>query len=290
MQNYLNLLQNVYSNGTDVEERTGTGTRRLIGQQLRFDLTKGFPLLTTKRLNVKALIGEVIGFIRGVDNAADFRALGCNYWDANANKDASWLNNPARKGVDDLGRIYGVQLRHWRGLYGEVDQLANVIKDLLHNPTSRRIIMSAWNPAELNEMALPPCHMDYHFITNIEKRELSVVMHQRSADLFLGIPYNIGITALFLHIIASVTDFIPKEIVLNLDDCHIYHNHFDAVKKQLEREPIDGAYVGIYLDHGNVELTSDNALDMVNALQPSDIEIVNYQALGNIPVPIAVSK
>src|SRR5690606_34413872 len=184
MRNYLDLLLDVLENGYRQGNRTGIDTLSIPGAMLRFDLAKGFPAVTTKKLAFKAVVGELIGFLRGYDSAADFRRLNCRIWDQNANENGQWLSNHNRKGDDDLGRIYGVQWRWWNGSgVDELDQVMTELNDIRNNSTSRRISINAWRPDEFDQMALPPGHVLYQFIVNTERKELNLCMYQRSADL-----------------------------------------------------------------------------------------------------------
>lgn len=251
MHTYLDAMQQVMEKGTDRPNRTGIATRSLFGMQTRYDLTKGFPAVTTKKLAMKAIIGELIGFIRGIDNAADFRALGCGVWDANAAA-PYWQSNPHCRGEDDLGRIYGVQWRSWKSHtpildedfkvrgYEPFDQLADVIERIKHDPYDRRLIVNAWNAWEIadEQMALPPCHVMFQFYADPVSGLLDMQMYQRSADMFLGVPFNIASYSLLLHMVAQVTGYKAGEFIHTIGDAHIYHNHFDQVKEQLSRKPL----------------------------------------------------
>jgi thymidylate synthase len=200
-------------------------------------MDEGFPAITTKKLAFKSVVGELIGFIRGYDNAAQFRELGCNIWDQNANENAQWLANPHRKGVDDLGAIYGVQWRRLPMADGWThDQLAELIHKLRTNPSDRRLIVWAFNPAMLHMMALPPCHMGFQCF--VDGNKLSLKMEQRSVDTFLGLNFNISSYAILLLMLAQVTGLKAHELIMSLGDTHIYNNHFDAVDTQLAREPL----------------------------------------------------
>lgn len=243
MKNYLDLGKEILETGTWQSNRTGTDAISLPGAMLKFDLSNGFPLMTTKKLAVQGMIGEFIGFMRGAESAEDFRNLSCNFWNADANQNKDWLRNPNRKGEDDLGRIYGAQWRGWRseqiapGMYGCIDQVQQALDLIAHNPTSRRIIINAWNPAELNQMALPPCHVLYQFIVNVERKELNLCMYQRSCDMFLGVPMNIASSALFLSVMARLTGYKPRFFTHFLADAHIYRNHVKQVEEQISRTP-----------------------------------------------------
>lgn len=239
MKSYLSLMRQVLTEGTRQQNRTGIATLSLPGAMLQFDLAKGFPAVTTKKLAFRQVVGELLGFIRGCTNAADFRALGCNIWDQNANENNAWLTNPARVGEDDLGRIYGAQWRAWPVANGNYfDQLATALNILVCDPESRRNIVLAWNPAELHQMALPPCHVLFRLSVNQETMELNLSMYQRSCDLFLGVPFNIASYALLNHMIAHAVGLLPGKLTMFLDDVHIYENHIEQVQEQLSREPM----------------------------------------------------
>ncbi len=224
--------------GTDRMTRNGM-TRALFAEQLRFDLTQGFPAITTKKLAFKSMKGELICFIKGASNVKDFQALGCNVWNDNAEA-GYW--KPKAKSEGDLGRIYGVQWRDWITPDGRhIDQLSEVIARLKKDPFDRRLIVTAWNPGELDQMALPPCHMSFQLFVEADKdgnpEFLSLHMNQRSCDTFLGVPFNIASYALLLEMIASIVGLKAHELVITFNDVHIYHEHFDAVREQLSREP-----------------------------------------------------
>lgn len=262
MRQYLDLVQHTINTGVRQSNRTGVDTLFVPGSMLQFDMADGFPAVTTKRLAFKSVVGELLGFIRGCDSAEQFRALGSNVWDANANEHGArpnvWLSSPHRKGVDDLGRVYGVQWREWRGSAvfvpssdfstgrtcddeGEympgrtVDQLAEVLSSLQTDPTNRRMIINAWHPDEFDRMALPPCHVMYQFIADVSGNKLHLCMYQRSIDLGLGAPFNIASCALFLHIMASLTGFTPGIFTHFMADVHVYVSHIAELTDQLKR-------------------------------------------------------
>ena len=245
MQPYHDLMEEILTMGVLQPNRTGISAYTIPGAMLKFDLQEGFPLVTTKKMYVKQTIGELIAFARGYTNAADFRKVGCTFWDANANKDGKdmqgnlvpnkWLSNPHRKGEDDLGRIYGAQWRDWRGASGSIDQVQNVVNKLLTDPTDRRMIISAWRPDEISQMALPPCHVMHQFIADTQNKVLHLTMNMRSADLFLGVPHNIASYAMWLHVIATITGFTPGTLTMFMADVHIYENHVDQANLQLTR-------------------------------------------------------
>lgn len=225
MKQYLDLLDHIMRNGVDRGDRTGTGTRSVFGYQMRFDLADGFPLLTTKKIHLKSIIHELLWFIKGDTNVRYLQDNGVRIW-----------NEWADPETGDLGHIYGYQWRSWpdyRG--GHIDQLAGVIDQIKNNPESRRIIVSAWNVGDLDNMKLPPCHALFQFY--VADGRLSCQLYQRSADCFLGVPFNIASYALLTMMIAQVCGLQPGEFIHTTGDTHIYHNHFDQVRTQLEREP-----------------------------------------------------
>lgn len=224
MKQYLDLLRHILDNGVDKNDRTGTGTRSVFGYQMRFNLADGFPLLTTKKLHLKSIIYELLWFLRGDTNARYLQEHGVRIWNEWADPDGN------------LGHIYGYQWRSWpdyRG--GSIDQIAEVVKTIKENPDSRRIIVSAWNVADLPNMNLPPCHAFFQFY--VADGRLSLQLYQRSADSFLGVPFNIASYALLLMMMAQVTGLEAGDFVHTLGDAHIYHNHLEQVREQLSREP-----------------------------------------------------
>src|SRR5215217_4185097 len=224
MQPYLKLLSDILEHGADKADRTGTGTRSLFGYQMRFDLSQGFPLLTTKKLHLKSIVYELLWFIRGETNVRWLQERGVKIWD-------EWADENG-----DLGPVYGSQWRSWPAPDGRhIDQLAAVVDSIRTKPDSRRHIVSAWNPAEVDEMALPPCHCLFQFY--VANGKLSCQLYQRSADTFLGVPFNIASYALLTHMMAQVTGLKPGEFVHSFGDLHLYHNHFDQVRLQLSRDP-----------------------------------------------------
>lgn len=224
MQNYLELLQHILDNGTDKTDRTGTGTRSVFGYQLRYDLSKGFPLVTTKKVHLKSIIYELLWFIKGDTNTKYLTDNGVSIWN-------EWADENG-----DLGPVYGAQWRSWKGADGKVvDQLSDVIEQIKKNSDSRRLIVSAWNVAEIPNMALAPCHALFQFY--VADGKLSLQLYQRSADVFLGVPFNIASYALLLMMAAQVTGLEVGDYVHTFGDVHIYNNHFEQVRKQLSREP-----------------------------------------------------
>ena len=224
MKQYLDLLQHVLDNGTDKSDRTGTGTRSVFGYQMRFNLADGFPVLTTKKLHLKSIIHELLWFLAGDTNIRYLKENGVRIWD-------EWADENG-----DLGRVYGAQWRSWRGANGEtVDQIANVVRQIRQTPDSRRLIVSAWNPAEVDDMALPPCHALFQFY--VANGKLSCQLYQRSADIFLGVPFNIASYALLTMMMAQVCGLQVGEFVHTLGDAHLYQNHLEQARLQLTREP-----------------------------------------------------
>lgn len=235
---YRDILTDILDIGVRTSNRTGVDTIMVPGQSVMYNLSFGhIPLLTSKYINFSVVAGELIGFLNACTSAADFRALGVNIWNKDANENGDWLNNPYRKGHDDLGKIYGYQWRQWETPDGQnIDQFMNVIKTIRENPSSRRIIMTGWNPAQLEEMALPPCHLLYQFIADPERKRLHLCMYQRSADMFLGVPFNTASCALLLNIVCMLTGYEPGQFTHFMADCHIYENHVEQVKTLLSRD------------------------------------------------------
>ena len=224
MQPYLDMLRHVRDHGVRKEDRTGTGTLSVFGQQLRFDLGAGFPLVTTKKVHTKSIIHELLWFLRGETNVRSLQQAGVTIWD-------EWADERG-----ELGPVYGYQWRHWTGSDGrEVDQIAEVIRDIKRNPDSRRLIVSAWNVGDIPRMKLPPCHAFFQFY--VAQGKLSCQLYQRSCDLFLGVPFNIASYALLTHMVAQQCDLGVGDFVWTGGDCHIYLNHLEQVELQLSREP-----------------------------------------------------
>lgn len=313
MQNYLDLLQLVLDTGVEQENRTGITTFMIPGAMLKYDLREGFPICTTKQTAFKAVKGELIGFLRSYTNAADFRALGCSVWDKNANspgKDGfpnAWLSNPNRKGVDDLGVIYGSQWRHWKGgvkaikadpvsndgknitfnadlEYDEIDQVQEVLLKLRDNPTDRRMIINAWNPSEFKKMSLVPCHVLYQFIAEPKSKLLHLCMYQRSCDLGLGVPFNISSAALFLSLISKLSGFTAGTFTHFLADAHIYVSHIEALKVQLTRKPY--LLPKLNLDIDGVQPYTDP--DWAFKLEPDMITLSGYVSHPSLKMEMAV--
>jgi thymidylate synthase len=290
MKQYIDLLREVLQTGRKANNRTGVSALAISGAMLRFDLDQGFPAVTTKKLAFGAVKAELIGFIRGYDNAAMFRELGCNIWNQNANENTAWLSNRSRKGEDDLGRIYGVQWRGWRGEDGAVvDQLANAVHTILHNPTDRRIIVSAWRPDELHKMALPPCHVLYQFIADPEDKKLDLCMYQRSCDMFLGVPFNIASASLLLSLVAHMTGYTPGTFTHFMADVHIYTNHVNQVLEQIGREP--KALPKLVLDGVPLlqpDATIPQVQEALDSIKPEHISLDGYDSHSPLAAPMAV--
>jgi thymidylate synthase len=226
MKAYLELMEHILTRGVDKEDRTGVGTRSVFGYQIRFDLGEeaGFPLITTKKIHLKSVIHELLWFLRGESNVASLQEQGVRIW------------NPWADSQGDLGPIYGVQWRSWRAAGGEtIDQIGQVVEQIRQNPDSRRLLVSAWNVGELEKMALPPCHVLFQFY--VAEGRLSCQLYQRSADVFIGVPFNIASYALLTMMVAQVCGLAPGEFVHTLGDAHIYRNHFEQVRIQLRRQP-----------------------------------------------------
>jgi thymidylate synthase len=223
MQPYLDLMRRILDEGERQDDRTGVGTLSVFGHQMRFDLSKGFPLVTTKKLHLRSIIVELLWFLRGDTNVRWLQDRKVSIWDEWADADG------------DLGPVYGKQWRHWQGREGEIDQIAALVRQIREQPASRRQIVSAWNPADLPDMALAPCHC--LFQTRVANGRLDFQLYQRSADVFLGVPFNIASYALLTHILAQQCDLEPGTFVWTGGDCHLYANHLDQARLQLEREP-----------------------------------------------------
>lgn len=264
MRTYLDLLAEVRHGGTDKGDRTGTGTRSVFGRQMRFDLAAGFPLVTTKKVHLPAVIHELLWFLAGDTNVAYLQRHGVRIW------------NPWADADGELGPIYGAQWRSWPAPDGrEIDQLAHVIDRIRREPDSRRLVVSAWNVGELDRMALAPCHALFQFY--VADGRLSCQLYQRSADLFLGVPFNIASYALLTEMIAQVTGYAPGEFIHSLGDAHIYANHFDAVDQQLEREP-----------RAAPTLRLNPSVDDLFAFTHDDIAVEGYDPHPPIRAPVAV--
>lgn len=279
---YLQLLQRILDTGTYQQNRTGVATLTVPGATLTFDLRKGFPAVTTKKLAFNQVKGELIGFMRGIRSLAKFKELGCDVWDLNALA-PSWMNSPYNENPgDDLGRIYGVQ---WRDYNRNTDQLSLALDTLRNDPQSRRIIVNSWNPAELQQACLPPCHVMFQLLPHVGTKTLHMTMYQRSCDMFLGVPFNIASYAILLHLFAHWCGYTPGTLTMFLADCHIYTNHTEQVREQLLREP----YPLPNLCSLMMPDPTEHSLDLLlHNLQPSDIWLNHYQSHPAIKAPMAV--
>ncbi|MBU3942497.1 thymidylate synthase [Patescibacteria group bacterium] len=274
MKQYLDALKFVLETGTNRPDRTGVGSRAVFGLPMRFNMKDGFPAVTTKKLAFESMKAELLWFLKGSGDVKELQKLGSHIWDANAEADY-W--KPKAKFEGDLGRVYGVQWRKWKSAFSDepIDQIANVIKTLKENPHDRRMIVSAWNPGELEMMALPPCHMFSQFFCVDGK--LSLSMYQRSCDMFLGVPFNIASYSLLLHMVAQVTGLEAYEFVHILGDAHIYLNHFDQVREQIKREPTVLPKLWLNPEIKNID---DFTMD--------DIKLIDYNYQPSIKAEMAV--
>jgi len=264
MQVYLDLLRHIRRHGIEKDDRTGTGTLSTFGYQMRFDLAHHFPALTTKKLHMKSIIYELLWFLRGESNIAYLKDHGVSIWD-------EWADERG-----ELGPVYGVQWRSWRGADGHThDQISDVVSALKSNPDSRRHIVSAWNVGEIDKMALAPCHTMFQFY--VAGGRLSCQMYQRSADVFLGVPFNIASYALLTLMIAQVCGYQPGEFIHTLGDAHLYLNHLEQADEQLTRTPLPPPTMRL-----------NPAVGSVFEFDYDDFKLCNYEALPSIPAPIAV--
>jgi len=264
MQEYLALMRRILEDGVDKSDRTGTGTRSVFGHQMRFDLSSGFPLLTTKKLHTRSIIYELLWFINGDTNVRWLQGHGVRIWDEWADQDG------------DLGPVYGRQWRSWTGADGrQVDQLTQVIDQLRRNPDSRRLIVSAWNVGEIEQMALPPCHVLFQFY--VAAGRLSCQLYQRSVDVFLGLPFNIASYALLTLMIAQVCDLQPGEFIHTSGDAHLYRNHFDQARLQLTREP-----------RPLPQMRINPAVREITGFTFGDFELVGYDPHPHIKAAVSV--
>jgi len=259
--------------GVDRPTRTGIDTRACFGMQMRYRMADGFPAVTTKKLQFKSVLAELLWFIKGSGDVNELRTLGSRIWDENAEA-PYW--KPKARFEGDAGRIYGVQWRHWRRPDGtEVDQLRDLVEGLRKDPYGRRHIVTAWNPGELDEMALPPCHAFFQCF--VAEGRLSLQMYQRSCDLFLGVPFNIASYSLLLHMLAQVTGYQPGDFIHTLGDTHVYHNHFDQARQQLSNEPLPLPSLWMNPDVRDIE-----------AFTTADLKLLDYKHHGAIKAPMAV--
>lgn len=318
MQSYLDLIRQIRAEGAWQDNRTGIRTLAISGAMLKFDLAQGAPLLTVRKMATKSIAAELCGFLRGVTSAADFRALGAKIWDANANENKDWLANPYRAGVDDLGPVYGAQWRHWNGykllprssaqvdhalargwrhtglenddqclLHKSIDQLRECADKLVNNPGDRRILFHAWNPAVLDEVALPACHILYQFNANVAKRELSMCFFMRSIDVGLGLPYNAASATMLLTLMARLTGFTPRFLTWFGADTHIYENHTEFLDTQLARTPL--APPRLVIADRVPEFHRDGYQpEWLNRVEPVDFSFDGYEAHPALTAPMAV--
>jgi thymidylate synthase len=264
MQQYLDLLQYILDNGVEISDRTGTGTKSCFGYQMRFDLQQGFPLVTTKKLHLKSIIYELLWFLKGETNIAYLKEHGVSIWN-------EWANENG-----ELGPVYGKQWRSWEGADGKiVDQVSDLIRQIKANPDSRRLIVSAWNVADLPKMALMPCHTLFQFY--VADGKLSCQLYQRSADVFLGVPFNMASYALLTMMIAQVCDLEPGEFIHTFGDVHIYNNHIEQVNLQLSRKPLPLPTMKL---NPSIKNIFDYAFE--------DFTLENYQSHPAIKAPVAV--
>jgi thymidylate synthase len=264
MKQYLDLMSEILETGASKSDRTGTGTLSVFGRQLRFDLSAGFPLITTKKLHLRSIIYELLWFLRGDTNIRYLRENGVTIWD-------EWADENG-----ELGPVYGHQWRSWPTPDGKsIDQISQVISQIKNKPDSRRHIVTAWNPSEVDKMALPPCHALFQFY--VAEGKLSCQLYQRSADYFLGVPFNIASYALLTYIFAQQCELLPGEFIWTGGDVHLYTNHIDQAKLQLERKPFASPQL-------NIKRRPDSIFDYAY----EDFEILNYQAHPSIKAPIAV--
>ena len=264
MQQYLSLMRQVREHGTRKDDRTGTGTLSIFGHQMRFDLSGGFPLVTTKKLHMRSIIHELLWFLRGDSNISYLKDNGVSIWDEWAAEDG------------DLGPVYGVQWRSWPTPDGRsIDQISEVLNQIRQNPDSRRLIVSAWNVGELDNMALPPCHLLFQF--HVADGKLSCQLYQRSCDIFLGVPFNIASYALLTHMFAQQADLAVGDFIWTGGDCHLYLNHLEQADEQLQREPKPAPRLAIKRRPPSI---FDYEFD--------DFEIVNYQPHAHIKAAVAV--
>ena len=264
MKQYHKLLKHVLENGTDKNDRTGTGTRSVFGYQMRFDLSKGFPLLTTKKIHLKSIIYELLWFLKGETNISYLKENGVSIWD-------EWADENG-----ELGPVYGYQWRSWPGRNGEtIDQISGLIDQIKNNPDSRRLIVTAWNPSDVEKMALPPCHCLFQFY--VSNGKISCQLYQRSADIFLGVPFNIASYALLTMMIAKILKLEIGEFVHTFGDAHLYSNHFDQAKEQLERD---------FKELPKMRIISNP--ESIFDFEFEDFVLENYISHPHISAPVAV--
>ena len=323
MKTYLELVRTVLDSGTLQENRTGVRTITMPGAMMRFDLAEGFPAITTRKLAFKSAVGELCGFMRSAGSAAEFRELGCRVWDQNANENAAWLANPYRDGEDDLGQIYGVQWRKWPAykvldegndaqiadalqkgfrmvasfseegrrkvlLHKAVDQLRQCLDTIVNNPTDRRILFHGWNPAQLDEMALPPCHLLYQFLPNVAKRELSLCLYIRSNDIGLGAHFNLAEGAVLLELVSRLTGYRARWFTYFIADAHVYENHLPMLEEQLKREPYPAPRLVLSDRIPQFAETGQYEPQWLEKVEPSDFTLEDYLHHAPLTAPMAV--
>lgn len=323
MKQYLDLVRNILEYGSWQENRTGVRTLSMPGAMMKFDLREGFPAVTTRKLAFKSAVGELAGFLRGSRNASEFRELGCKVWDQNANENTQWLENPYRCGTDDLGEIYGVQWRKWpayklldasnrlqiddavsRGyrqvaafseqglekvlLYKAIDQVRQCLDTIMNNPADRRILFHAWNPAQLEEMALPPCHLLYQFLPSQTKKEISLCLYIRSNDVGLGTPFNLTEGAVLLSLVGRLTGYSPRWLTYFIGDAHVYENHLDMLGEQLKRPPYPSPKLVISDRVPDFSKTGKYEPEWLERIEPGDFSLDNYLHHPPLTAPMAV--
>ena len=330
MKQYLTLVQDIFDNGSWQDNRTGIRTLSIPGAMMKFDLQKGFPAVTTKKLAFKSAIGELVGFMRAYRSATEFRALGCKVWDQNANENTQWLVNPYRLQDNDLGSVYGVQWRQWPAyklidlshpksaaqvadamskgfqqigtvedvgknskttsvlLYKAIDQLRQCLDTIMKDPGSRRILFHGWNWAQLDEMALPPCHLLYQFLVNQAKGEISMCLYIRSNDVGLGTPFNLTEGAALLHLVGRLTGYKPRWFTYFIGDAHCYESHVDMLKEQLQREPFPAPKLVLSDRVPDFTVTGKYEPDWLEKVEPSDFWLEGYEHHPPLTAPMAV--
>ena len=288
LKQYLSALEHIFNEGKDRKDRTGIGTRGIFGHQLRFDLRNSFPAVTTKKLAWRSVVSELLWFLEGETD--ERRLAEIHYgqsreelkekktiWTANADKQGKELGYKNTETIKELGPVYGNQWRSWRGKDKSVDQIKDVLKSLSQDPYSRRHIVSAWNTGEVHKMALPPCHTMFQF--HVQGGELSCQMYQRSADMFLGVPFNIASYSLLTCIMAQLLNMTPGDFVWTGGDCHIYQNHFDQVREQIKRSP---------KPLPTISMPKFNTISDVIMANPKDFKLNDYDPMESIKAPMAV--
>jgi thymidylate synthase len=324
MKQYIDLVKDVMENGDwEMNARTGQMTQRVPGAMMRMNLQQGFPAITTKKVAFKSAVGETLSFLRAMDDAADFRTMGTKVWDQNANDNLAWLANPYRAGKDALGPVYGVQWRKWPAykvldfenvlqvqdatekgyklvtqfvehgvrkvlFYKPIDQLRQCLDTIRNDPSNRRIIFHAWNPAQLEEMALPPCHLLYQFLVNETRKEISLVLYIRSNDLGLGTPFNLIGGAVLTHLVGRLTGYTPKWFTHFIGDAHIYQAHTEMPNEQLKREPYPLPKLAISDSIPEFAKTGVYEPEWLEKALPSHFTLEGYQHHPPLTAPMAV--